>query len=178
MKSISVNTNLDINSYMSVVNEIAEAHYDTEGSYQPHIGMLVAMCSFYDHCVTKSNYDEKIGRVIDDPFAAEELFHDDAFIKAFNDALYIDRVRFDFANAYGDAKAIVESKKNTIDHIAMKVKSIIEKVAKMMTEEELSSMQNIADKFSSGTLDVNAFLETYKDSNWFKELLASGRKAE
>jgi len=180
--TMNIGTKLNMLDYLSIVNEIANEFFNEDGDYQPHIGLINAMCVFYNNCVKSSKFDEKFGHEIVDPTEISEVFEDEEFIQAFNASITVTMVCFDFANAFRDAMDIVNTKKNSVNQIYNKIKKLANDattvMASMVTKENLDRIDAITDKIKNGTLDVDAFIESYGSSEMFKRTLESAKKAE
>lgn len=180
--TMAIETNLGVFDYLRVVNELASDFYNEDGDYQPHIGLINAMCVFYNNCVKSSKFDEKFGHEIVDPTEISEVFEDEEFIQAFNVSITITMVRFDFANAFRDAMDIVNTQKNSVNQIYNKIKKLANDattvMASMVTKENLDRIDAITDKIKDGTLDVDSFIESYGSSEMFKRTLESVKKVE
>ncbi len=132
-----VETNLNIEKYVEVVQQIADGFFAEDGSYAPHLGRINAMGTFMDYCVKESKWDG-----IDNPDANEALL-DNEIIDAYTNAILNDNpVAMNFANAYKDALAIVENRNGSIVQLATLVNGFVEKyltpdtIAKLFGDSE------------------------------------------
>lgn len=132
-----IETNLNIEKYVEVVQQIADGFFAEDGSYAPHLGRINAMGTFMDYCVKESKWDG-----IDNPDANEALL-DNEIIDAYTNAILNDNpVAMNFANAYKDALAIVENRNGSIVQLAALVNGFVEKyltpdtIAKLFGDSE------------------------------------------
>lgn len=177
-----IETKLGMFDYLAVVNELASEFYNEDGDYQPHIGLINAMRVFYNACVKSSKFDQKFDHDVIDPLEISEILEDEEFNQAFNEAITICAIQLDFANAFRDAMDMVNTKKNSAHTLFEKAKKIAQSIsssmAGMMTKENLDRIDAITDKIRDGSLDVDAFIESYGSSEMFQNLLAAKKKAE
>ncbi len=168
-KKIVVDTNLSIVDFVSTVNDLVVEYFDEDGTYQPHIGMLNAMRIFYNKCVKESKFD--IEHNIVDALELEPLVADDEFMRAFNDALCADDdYRLNFATAMGEAVAIVEHKRTSvnglIDRIKMAVLNMADKMNGVLTKENIEKISEVAKELfgdsSAGVDEVKGVLDSVK----------------
>ena len=108
---MKIDTNFNIQEYMSIVSEIVDGFFDEDDNYIPHIGRLASMEAFFNHCVKEHNYvlpEQSDGT----PYPIDVVFMDEDFLKEYNRALNDDKDnRLNFRNAVLDAMAIVCDKK-------------------------------------------------------------------
>lgn len=179
-KKMVIDTKLGIVKYMSVVNEISSAYFNEDGDYQPQIGLLNAMTSFFNNCVTESKFDDEFNHDIDDPFDIEKIIMDDDFVEAFNDAIIVRCIQLDYANAFRDALDIVNTNKVSINHAIMKLKKLINGIAdsfsSVLTPETIELVEKLKELMEGGEFTVDKFMESYGDSQMFQQLLASKEK--
>lgn len=117
-KKMIVDTNLDIIEYSTCVEDIATKYFNDKGEYEPHIGILHAMCVFYNLCVKESKFHDTLGDTIYDVINIREVAKDPEFIREFNGAiLKTNFFSLNFNNAYKQALDIVETKKNPLDKV-------------------------------------------------------------
>lgn len=167
--NFEINTELALFDYLRMVNEIAYGFINSEdGTYQPHIGNLNAMRLFYNHCVIKGKFDEQYNHDIIDADSMEEIVADKDFIDVFNEGIKFEGVlRYDFANAYKDAIAIVDVKKTSFGSAVNIVGSIIDKlidsVSSFLTEENISTISQIAKDMSDGKISAESIVGAYAD---------------
>lgn len=113
-----VNTELDMIQYVNCVNKIASKFLSDELEYEPHIGMLHAMCLFYNLCVKDSKYKDTIGEEIHDIWDIRDVAKDPEFVREFNNAIRgQEAFSLNFSNAYRQAMDIVETKKNPVNNV-------------------------------------------------------------
>lgn len=164
---LEVNTKLTLFDYLAMVEEIVREFFNSEnGVYQPQIGNLNAMRLFYNHCVTKSQFDEKYGHDVTDADVMAEIVADNEFIKVFNQSLECnDILGYDFANAYKDAMEIVNVKKTSIGRIASVVNTLInkfsEQILPLITDENIAVFSKIVKDVSSGKLSIDSIADNY-----------------
>lgn len=175
-----VDTKLGILNYVNVVNEIASGYFDDNDDYQPHMGLINAMTVFHNTCVSNTNVDAESAGVIDNPSDIEMIFNDDGFVELFNQAIIVESIRLDFANAFRDALDIVNTNKTSINHAIQKLKKLIngmtDSVSELMTPETIELVSKLKDLLESGDITVDKFIESYGDSKMFQQLLASKKK--
>lgn len=177
-----VNTELNMIDYIVLVNEMVLEHFNDEGEYQPHIGMLNVMRLFYNSCVVESKFDNP--HDITDAMDMEIIVEDDDFLNAFNDALVgnVPGVRFDFANAYKDAMDIVETRKQSVGHIAGSIKkaisSILDTINPLLTDEHINKVTEIAKDVAGGKLSAEAIVDAYGKSKRFQQVINPKEKDE
>ena len=113
-----IDTELDIIQYVGCVDKIASRFFNEELEYEPYIGMLHAMCIFYNLCVKESGFKESVGDEVHDIWEIRDVAKDPEFIKEFNNAIQEqDSFGLNFNNAYKQAMNIVEHKKNPANNI-------------------------------------------------------------
>ena len=178
--TMKIDTKFGVVKYVEAVNAIVEGYFDANGKYQPHMGLLNAMCVFYNMCVKESKYDDEIPHNMFDSFDLEALVSDQEFEEAFQNSMEIKAIRLDFANAFRDAIDIVNEKKGStariIEVIRIELEKLIQSAGNVMTEENMAIMEKIAKHIKDGNLDVDKFIETYGQSEMFKRLLSSREK--
>lgn len=134
-----IDTNLNIEKYIEVVQQIADGFFAEDGSYAPHLGRINAMGTFMDYCVKESKWDG-----IDNPDANEALL-DSEVIDAYTDALLNDNpVAMNFGNAYKDALAIVENRNGSIVQLATLVNGFVEKY---LTPDNIAKLFGDSERF-------------------------------
>ena len=171
-KAITFKKKLSVAEYIAIVNNIASNYYNENGEYQPHIGILNAMRIFYNVCVTEDMFD--LPHNIVDASEVEKLANDDEFIHSFNSAIESDgNVQLNFANAYIDAIAIVESKNDMITNAIMPVKNMIidmiQNFSSYLTEENMNIISKISEGISNGNITADSIIEAYGKSQGFKD---------
>lgn len=181
-KQIVVDTKLEMFQYLQIVNDIALEFFNIDGIYQPHIGILNAMRIFYDSCVKESKYNEKYGHDIFDVTDMEEIVKDHDFMVAFNEALKVDSIGFDFGNAYAQALDIVEHKKtsfgNIVDIIYKSITKFIESFHSMVDEDDVNKIVDIANKMSKNEINSDTIVEAYTQSKRFHDVVAEDNSEE
>lgn len=124
---MKINTVFGIDEYIRAVNEIADGYFDDDGNYVPHIGMIGAMETFYNLCVSEHEIPAKeTGSDVRAFF--DMIFADEEFLNAFNSAVedYIP-YRLNFGNAYENAMDIVNDRKHSVQRFASWTVSTLEK---------------------------------------------------
>lgn len=178
MKAMIIDPVLGVIEYLETVNELASGYYDEDGAYQPHIGLVRAMCVFYNRCVKESQFDDLYDHDVIDPTEIGAILSDQEFILEFNRHIQIESVCLNFANAFRDAMDIVNTKKGSMDRILSGIKKLILQFSEFSTDENMDRIHDIADKFSKGELDVDAFMASYGNSEMMKKMLEEKKKAE
>lgn len=175
-----INTTFDAVTYTAVVHELAENYFSVSGEYEPHIGLMKSMCTFYNYCVTESELDDSISSA-DSIAAVNMLSSNGDFLCAFNNATIIDSFRLDFANAYRDAKDIIETRKSGIGHITDILKNAIagltEKFAPVLSQENFDVLKRIADGMVDGQNLSQAIVQDYMKSGRFAEIMSMKKSA-
>lgn len=134
-----IDTNLNIETYVEVVQHIADGFFAEDGSYAPHLGRINAMGTFLDYCVKESKWDG-----VENPDANEALC-DEEVVDAYTDALLNDNpVAMNFGNAYKDALAMVENRNGSIMQLATLVNGFIEKY---LTPDNIAKMFGDSERF-------------------------------
>lgn len=175
-----IKNKFNVVEYVSLVNDIAEEFFDDEGDYIPHIGRLNIMRLFYNKCVVESKFD--LSHNFQDALQLDYLVGDEDFIKAFNEAVAGDGMfRLDFANAYADAMSIVNERKSSVNNIIRKVEKgiakITDKISPILSEDNITSLSQIAQDISNGKLSAESIVEAYANSQRFKELVDNNKSA-
>lgn len=120
-----INTELDIIQYVNCVDKIASKFFNDALDYEPDMGMLHAMCLFYNLCVKDSEFKNSIGDEVHEIWDIRDVAKDPEFIREFNKAI---REQNDFSlnfnNAYKQAMDIVERKKNPVSNILDIIKDL------------------------------------------------------
>ena len=178
-KQLVVNTELELFEYLQTVNDIALEYFNIDGKYQPHIGILNAMRIFYNLCVKKSKYDKEYGHDIFDATDMKEIVADKDFIEAFNSALMVKNINYNFGNAYRQALEIVEYKKtsleNTIDIIYKAVMNIIETFNSTINGDTLNTIIDVANKISNNQINSDTVIEAYTQSQRFHDVVTTNK---
>lgn len=147
-------------NYISVVDELAENYFDTDGNYVPHMGLIHAMKVFYNECVLESDYDDRFVEGANEAEIAVELFSDETFVEAFNSALIGDsNLRFDFANAYKAALDIVADKKSSLTRVVNGISGIFENISSALTPENIENVAKVADSMGKGDIGTEAVVK-------------------
>ena len=163
-----VKTDLGILDYVTVVNALVSDFFDADdGTYVPHIGKMNAIRVFYNECVLESKFN--IEHDIIDPMDLEPLLNDKKFMKAFDDAVKGNgKVCLNFANAYSDALEIVNTEKSSLANIAEMLKksfsTIVEKLTPVLSENNITKLEKIANNISNGNFNVDTIIEAYNNS--------------
>lgn len=172
-----IDTNLDAATYIFLVDNIALEFFSEDGVYQPHIGHLNTIRLFYNCCVKQSQYDATIPHDFVDMSAIDILSKDDEFMDAFNEAMYDYNFKMTFRAAYDDAMQIVEHKKNSFasitDAIVNALEQLVDKMAPVLTKDNIESVARIADGMSKGETTAQAFVEEYIKSQRFKDVVSA-----
>ena len=147
-KKFVIDTNLDMVTFISVVNGIAAEYFDADGTYTPHIGMLNAMRVFYNECVKESPYSDTVPFPVQDAIEMKEIVKDEEFIDEFNKATWVGfPQKIGFSTAYYQAINIVEYKKTSLSSVIDLVKNaaiqIADKVNESLTDDRLDKMQSL-----------------------------------
>lgn len=181
-KQMVINTELEMFEYLQTVNDIALEYFNIDGKYQPHIGILNAMRIFYNLCVKESKYDEEYGHDIFDATDMKEIVVDKDFIDAFNSALMVKGMDFNFGNAYRQALDIVEYKKtsleNTVDIIYKAVMNFVESFNSTVSGDTINTIVDIANKMSNNQINSETIVEAYAQSQRFKDVVAIEKSEE
>lgn len=174
-KNFVVKPTLDVVSYVTLVNNLAAQHFYSDGEYVPHVGLLNAMRLFYNHCVVESKFEGQIDHNSDSLDDITALATDDDFIEAFNAALKTTNRKLDFANAYSDAQAIINTRKSSIYHVAEilnnALNNIVDRIAPSLTQENIDNMAKIANEIAAGKPSAEALVEAYSKSQRMNQML-------
>lgn len=158
-------TGLSLVDYSVIVENIVDGYFDFDGIYQPHIGQMNAMRIFYNNCVKESVFDEKYPHTISDIMDMQEIVNDTDFIEAFNTAIQLGAMKFDFANAFDTALSIVDMKKSSVGHVVEIVKKALIDLAselnRVMTPENMESLKMIANAIGGGESLDDVFDEAF-----------------
>lgn len=161
-KRFVIDTNLDMVTFISVVNDIAAEYFDADGTYTPHIGMLNAMRVFYNECVKESPYSDAVPFPVQDAIEMKEIVKDEEFIETFGHASGMRLLdALDFSTAYHAALDIVEYKKTSLASMIDLVKNaaiqIADKMNENLTDDRLDKMQSLVQML--GDKDTAKMLE-------------------
>lgn len=158
-KRFVIDTNLDMVTFISVVNGIAAEYFDADGKYTPHIGMLNAMRVFYNECVKESPYSDTVPFPVQDAIEMKEIVKDEEFIEAFNKTEWPEKL--DFSTAYQKALEIVDYRKTSLASMIDLVKNaaiqIADKVNESLTDDRLDKMRSLVQML--GDKDTAKMLE-------------------
>ena len=173
-KKFVIDTNLDMVSFISVVNEIAAEYFDADGTYTPHIGWMNAMRVFYNECVKESPYSTTLPFPITDAIEMKELVNDEDFMHEFEAAIWETcNLRFDFSTAYFMAKDIVDNKRTSFATILEIVQNIAVKFAEKLNEsvsdERMDKIGLLAKKLTEENTDVKSIIETLVEVDKLKK---------
>ena len=109
---MTVNTKLDYQNYLTCVEALTESFFDEDGNYAPHIGRIMSVSLFLDFCVEDSGINMEEDNMIDQIFGNEEILM--AFENEVQACMESGKPALRFGNAFMDAMAIVEQKKNSL----------------------------------------------------------------
>lgn len=147
-KRFVIDTNLDMVTFISVVNGIAVEYFDADGTYTPHIGMLNAMRVFYNECVKESPYSDTVPFPIQDAIEMKEIVKDEEFIEAFNKTEWPEKL--DFSTAYQKALEIVDYRKTSLASLVELVQNAVmqlaEKLNTSLSDERLAEIGSLVEK--------------------------------
>lgn len=155
-KKMVINTKLGLTDFVNTVNGIAAGYFDNAGRYTPHIGMLNAMCVFYNLCVKDSEYKDTLGDIITEVVNAESLLHDKDFIELYNATLsakYNDDLSF--AVAYRHAMDIVEKKTTSIGQIVDVLNNVSPKIQEILDFISYNDSMEEIDETTENNEDIN-----------------------
>ena len=188
---IKYNENLGINEYIFATDKIAQAYFDSENHYQPHIGLLETMWLFYSLCVTETKYDKDINAKLDELEKAREeqkqnpksvtndapvfdlviyqnLFSDDEFAKDFNDVVTSYKkpnYGLTFGSAFRSAMEIVKTKRNSVNSLEYTITKILTELAdkfeNLISPEKVEELTDIAKRIQSGETNAEAIVSAY-----------------
>ena len=172
------NNKLSLVDYLQVVNEIANEFFDMNSyEYTPQIGEIYAVCAYFNYCVELEDTDEIKVHPITDIMDMQQLFDNEEFMEKYNAAVIdnnaITKFSLTFGNAYHQANAIVNYKKNDANSFAIAISSsmnaILNSFRESFSDEEITNFTNIADQIVQGKLSSDAIVEAYGNSSRFKD---------
>lgn len=174
-KGFIVNTDLDIITYCSIVDAIADECINEDGEYNPHYGELKAVSLFYNFCVTKSPYDEVLSHDISNAMDLKDIIADDAFLELYAEALADVRPgRLSFGNAYEYAMKIVDDKKSSVSRVISSLQNVLLELVDTMNSQVDENVLEMAEKFKNimpnGQIDFEQFLKAYSESKMYKQI--------
>lgn len=164
----------DVLKYYSMVNEIVDGYFDESGDYAPHLGDMAAMLVFFNECVINKK-DLVDNDFFTDPLDANELYINEDFINAFNEAItFKGLIKFDFANVFKNAMEIVHyrctSPTNAINKGISKVGSIVDSINAIMNQDTVDQLLEFAKNVSDGKYDAKAVADVFAESEAFKKI--------
>lgn len=175
MSESVINTQVDAVTYINMVNSLADAYFDKDGKYVPHIGRMHEMGFFYNNFIP-----EGIEHPITDVLEVDKFANDEKFISAFQSA--IDDIynglhnSLSFANAHSDAMDIVNYRKTSMYSLQDTIINTIDKISKKLNEEisseKIAQLRKIADEIESGKLSSDAIAKAYGRSALIKNRLS------
>ncbi len=149
-----INTELDIIQYVKCVDDIAEKFFNEGLDYDPAVGVLHAMCVFYNLCVEDSKFKDSLGDMVHDVLDIREVAKDPEFVKEFNKAIRKqDDFCLNFGNAYKQAMDIVETKKNPVNN-----------VIELIRELGLGALNSMGELFKNGGIAIPDTMEFQSNS--------------
>lgn len=172
-----IDTKLNIAEYIVTVRDIASAYFDDKCNFQPYIGDLNAMRIFYAVCVKDSPYEGTLLHEEDDLSKFEELFADEDFISAYNDAICFgaECIMLNFANAYNSAREMIETKKTSADRIINYLSYVVEDIANRisptMSEDTLNKVMQISSDIKEGRISAQAVADAYSNTKRFEDVI-------
>lgn len=144
--------------FLAVAETITDNYFDESGKYTPHFGILDAYRLFYNLCVTKG---EKITTIEE----LEKVIENNNLIEAFNDCIAHNEGGLTFSAAYHAAKDMVEQRKTSITSAVTMITELITDVSNrikdVMSGENLSRIETIAQDIKDGKLSADAVVEAY-----------------
>lgn len=171
MSESVINTQVDAVTYINMVNSLADAYFDKDGKYVPHIGRMHEMGFFYNNFIP-----EGIEHPITDILEVDKFANDEKFSNEFEHAVYGDFRKLNFAGAHSDALDIVNYRKTSMYSLQDTIINTIDKVSQKLNEaissEKIAQLRKIADEIESGNLSSDAIAEAYGRSALFKNRLS------
>ena len=167
--SYSIKTAINITDYMSIVTDISDAFFDTDGDYQPHIGRMTAIMTFFNYCVKDSSYNGDIKNIPE----MEKIMTDEELVKAFNDEISVTPYfELRFGSAYRDAMDIVFTKKDSLSlelgkaFSALKnsLPKAIKDLSSALSNENIADLSKILESLSDGETSIDDIVESVKDT--------------
>lgn len=175
MKEIRVNNNLNIVTFIELVNGLVAGYFDDDGNYQPHFGLINDIRLFYNLCVSGTDEENELPEIISELSDIEKIMNDDFFIETFNKVKNQNDIeRLNFSTAYKKAQDIIGAKKGSsqrfFDLLRKNVSEIKKSIVPLLTSENLEIANNLIEKFSNGEITPQSILEVIPDSGvWNKE---------
>lgn len=169
---MKINKELELMQYMMVVEEISNNFFDNEANeYLPYIGELNAMRVFFNNCVVIENEEYVYPMETHDDMV--EIVKDGYFLEAYNAAIKDNGFRkLDFANAYKDAKDIVEYRKGSIQSLTRSIESIfmnfMNEFKGSFTDDKLAQIGNIVEQIGNGKITEQAIVDAYGNSDHYR----------
>ena len=136
---MTVNTKLDYQNYLTCVEALTESFFDEDGNYAPHIGRIMSVSLFLDFCVEDSGINMEEDNMIDQIFGNEEILM--AFENEVQACMEFGKPTLRFGNAFMDAMAIVEQKKNSLVNTLTVFANQLKQV---MTPENIARLQEVS----------------------------------
>lgn len=136
---MTVNTKLDYQNYLTCVEALTESFFDEDGNYAPHIGRIMSVSLFLDFCVEDSGVNMEEDNMIDQIFGNEEILM--AFENEVQACMEFGKPALRFGNAFMDAMAIVEQKKNSLVNTLTVFANQLKQV---MTPENIARLQEVS----------------------------------
>lgn len=182
MDRIIVDTDLGAIKYLVLVNDIVDGYFADDGTYQPQFGVINVMRDFYNLCIDDCEFKKEHGENITDVSDMFEIADDYDFIAEFNEAINNDAPNIDFTFGYACATAqdIINTKKTTFTYVLDGIKSLVYKILTqfedVFTEDNIAKLSEIAAKVDNAGDFAKAMVESYGESQRFKDVITSGEK--
>ena len=170
----------NVTEYYVLVNDIADGFFGEEGDFIPHIGDMVAMLIFYNECIlNKEVFDTE--EYIDDPFDADALFENEAFIECFNEAIAFDgEIKYDFANAFKNAMEIVNYRNSSMSYVMNEFMNgfskMVQTVTETVTDENMEKLTEFAKAVSDKDFSAQAVGDAFAKTEAFKKILGTEKE--
>lgn len=136
---MTVNTKLDYQNYLTCVEALTDSFFDEDGNYAPHIGRIMSVSLFLDFCVEDSGVNMEEDNMINQIFGNEEILM--AFENEVQECMEFGKPALRFGNAFMDAMAIVEQKKNSLVNTLTVFANQLKQV---MTPENIARLQEVS----------------------------------
>lgn len=136
---MTVNTKLDYQNYLTCVEALTDSFFDEDGNYAPHIGRIMSVSLFLDFCVEDSGVNMEEDNMIDQIFGNEEILME--FENEVQACMEFGKPALRFGNAFMDAMAIVEQKKNSLVNTLTVFANQLKQV---MTPENIARLQEVS----------------------------------
>ena len=136
---MNVNTKLDYQNYLTCVEALTDSFFDEDGNYAPHIGRIMSVSLFLDFCVEDSGINMEEDNMIDQIFDNEEILME--FENEVQACMESGKPALRFGNAFMDAMAIVEQKKNSLVNTLTVFANQLKQV---MTPENIARLQEVS----------------------------------